>query len=433
MTDPVLGALTLEIKEMHLPRAQELKQLPVTLVVDDVLPDDYVERKNENDAWGRLWITLPTNLDPDLPLHWDRDLTEVEGQNPHYYYEKVSREREEELNVNGNVTVTYAFIIKSRDNKELMPTKSESIWIKVSYHNWEEDSYGDAVATTEHSFTRVDGVPNEAPANVTLTPRHHRIHVSWDAKDKISYNNEQESFSPTGVLAIVAEQSQEPISLAAAAMLFRPAAAGGDVPLSRDTSCDLLPDCALDCAGGEIYFDFTKIKSIPALRHSRFFAGHEGVVHDLTPGSSYHIMLQYFPDGVARSVCLTTIPTENLTLMELNDEKKAEREDLRCFIATAVWGRSEVIDHLRWFRDRFLQTNTWGQAFVAAYYRHSPAMADAISSNEPLQVFTRILLLIPLTFVLALKYPLMALLFICTLCLVARRKVKLRYPSYRHS
>ena len=62
-----------------------------------------------------------------------------------------------------------------------------------------------------------------------------------------------------------------------------------------------------------------------------------------------------------------------------------------CFIATAAWGSwmDPHVMSLRDFRDRVLMPNAPGRAFVALYYRHSPAVAGFISRHEALRAATR--------------------------------------------
>ena len=65
-----------------------------------------------------------------------------------------------------------------------------------------------------------------------------------------------------------------------------------------------------------------------------------------------------------------------------------------CFIATAAYGTEMEgkIDILRAFRDKHLMTNTVGRAFVAAYYKYSPPVAEYIAGHERLRSLTRMLL-----------------------------------------
>ena len=67
----------------------------------------------------------------------------------------------------------------------------------------------------------------------------------------------------------------------------------------------------------------------------------------------------------------------------------------RCFIATAAYGSpfEAHVSILRKFRDTFLLTNPMGKAFVEAYYRHSPPVADVIADNDSLRAMVRMALL----------------------------------------
>ena len=79
-----------------------------------------------------------------------------------------------------------------------------------------------------------------------------------------------------------------------------------------------------------------------------------------------------------------------------------------CFIATAAWGswmHPHVVS-LRRFRDEVLMPIAPGRAFVAAYYRYSPPVADLIEEYPLLRAATRAALT-PL--VLTVAHPGMAL------------------------
>lgn len=68
---------------------------------------------------------------------------------------------------------------------------------------------------------------------------------------------------------------------------------------------------------------------------------------------------------------------------------------LYCFIATASYGVNNgegVVGLLCDFRDKVLLTNPLGEAFVKAYYKLSPPIADVIAESEPLRAAVRVAL-----------------------------------------
>ena len=72
-------------------------------------------------------------------------------------------------------------------------------------------------------------------------------------------------------------------------------------------------------------------------------------------------------------------------------EKNVPQQGGSCFIATAAYGSAMApeVELLRKFRDRHLMTNAPGRAFVAFYYRYSPALAEAIRPHDSLRAIVR--------------------------------------------
>lgn len=66
-----------------------------------------------------------------------------------------------------------------------------------------------------------------------------------------------------------------------------------------------------------------------------------------------------------------------------------------CSIATLTFGTDleSKTDVLRAFRDKYLVSNPLGKAFISAYYKHSPPIADYIAEHGWLTRLVRVLLL----------------------------------------
>ncbi len=98
-----------------------------------------------------------------------------------------------------------------------------------------------------------------------------------------------------------------------------------------------------------------------------------------------------------------------------------------CFIATAAYGSymSDEVMVLREFRDKYLLTNDYGKAFVKAYYKYSPPIADVIKENEFMKTVTRVFLT-PVVMGIAYSYQsltiFIALLFAAIALRVRRKK-----------
>lgn len=118
---------------------------------------------------------------------------------------------------------------------------------------------------------------------------------------------------------------------------------------------------------------------------------------------------------IAGQVCKT--PSEVVGLLE----------DKHCFISTAAFGSdmAKEVQTFREFRNEFLLTNSWGRAFVKAYYDISPAIADVIAHHDTLKTATRATLYPFLIFSsIALKYGILAAFLTLMVALILIFKVK---------
>ena len=86
---------------------------------------------------------------------------------------------------------------------------------------------------------------------------------------------------------------------------------------------------------------------------------------------------------------------KSVTPTQVVDEDRGGYSDSDCFIATSAYG-SPMEAHvrvLREFRDRFLNTNQVGKAFVKFYYTYSPPAADFIARHDCVRAIVRYILL----------------------------------------
>lgn len=94
---------------------------------------------------------------------------------------------------------------------------------------------------------------------------------------------------------------------------------------------------------------------------------------------------------------------ENAILVRFVSDMSIEGEELLtdnnmnlyCFIASASYGVNNgegVVGLLCDFRDNVLMTNPLGEAFVKAYYKLSPPIAEVIADSEPLKAAVRVAL-----------------------------------------
>jgi hypothetical protein len=91
-----------------------------------------------------------------------------------------------------------------------------------------------------------------------------------------------------------------------------------------------------------------------------------------------------------RSNTESIIPEEVVPFPNLPDQG-----DKRCFIATSAYSSNEApeITALRRFRDDYLLPHASGRRLVAAYYQHSPALAERLDRHPALKPVVRMLLM----------------------------------------
>jgi len=123
-----------------------------------------------------------------------------------------------------------------------------------------------------------------------------------------------------------------------------------------------------------------------------------------------------------RHVCSTNVYSADSNIVSAKSGGSSSGGGGDCFIATAAYGSylSPEVKTLREFRDNYLLRNPLGKAFVGAYYKVSPPIAEFISRHESLRLMTR-LVLTPVVY--SIKYPNIALVVILFgACLLSMRR-----------
>lgn len=120
------------------------------------------------------------------------------------------------------------------------------------------------------------------------------------------------------------------------------------------------------------------------------------------------------PQGVGRaagctvSITVSEVPTPKPTPTTTPIPKPPPPRQGACFIATAAYGTSTVVelDTLRGFRDDVLLQNSLGSQLVAVYYEISPPLADFISEHEVFRTLVREFLVDPIVWLVEATEPL---------------------------
>jgi len=137
------------------------------------------------------------------------------------------------------------------------------------------------------------------------------------------------------------------------------------------------------------------------------FSGSQTTIANLENGQTYHVAIRaYDPAGNkgAFSKTVTGVPQDRTDFYEAY--RKAGGTDAGfdgggyCFIATAAYGTYDhkYVKVLRDFRDKFLLTNGPGSAFVAWYYKNSPAWANWLKKSPNAKFAAKVVLLPTIAF-----------------------------------
>ena len=260
---------------------------------------------------------------------------------------------------------------------------------------------GTKVQSGETELQRKIVVANQAPAGLIAIGSEQALTLSWNKDATIAYQSENFGIgtaeAPGEGVIVLMRRGSNITSLPAKGF------SGSSTPDTDGLTCTVDLDAGsgnscITCPGTSTYLDVSEIETLASSdlkiksssATSVAFTGLENEVE-------YVAAAVYQPDGIKQSACLVGVPTEDLTLSELNGEKKATPTKFHCFIATAAYGSplNKNLKSFRWLRDEVLRKSTVGTKFVNWYYRTSPPVARYISAHPAAAAFTRGLLWVP--------------------------------------
>jgi hypothetical protein len=144
-----------------------------------------------------------------------------------------------------------------------------------------------------------------------------------------------------------------------------------------------------------IYFSGEIFDSDVYYKYDRINGWSDYSAHTTYSGDSQSVILELKDggygdsDGVANGIIVD--PGGISAITDNNTVSSESGGTSGCFIATAAFGSKfeKHVQLLRRFRDLYLMPNSIGRAFVRAYYRYSPPMANFIATHDTLRMMVR--------------------------------------------
>lgn len=212
--------------------------------------------------------------------------------------------------------------------------------------------------------------------------------------------------APTGVqVLLVPNMSAAPIAFPTKVYVADPVAD----PTITDNGCTIATTdnttCTINCSGTGASYTLALDQTLPP-------GGQKQTVTNLYEQQAvnfsnltiddgpYGLIYSYLPEGTGVG-CSLASPSDAVTFLQVETGNVPKEGDPSCFIATAAYGSplDSRIDALRWFRDSYLITNDIGRAFVKAYYRNSPPLANWIAERPNVRTVVRGALWLPVVLI----------------------------------
>jgi hypothetical protein len=312
--------------------------------------------------------------------------------NLHFYVRQFNPFTETQVETNNWTYVYYLEVVETVGGELKSKVKDGKLTVSAAFYLGDESK---TVADKEVFLQQETYVVDDTPAFTEGTPvigTMKSLIISWETPDSVKVSGGSADTRAATTINVYLVNPEAFPSGTLPAKKFDPEATEGDA----DASCDFIAPLGEggECVtcGESVYLDATRIADLDGVevRTVKVKDG-QTTIAGLTNGKRYQVFLQYEPDGLGVTSCLSGVPSPNFSLTELNGEGEARVVDVRCFIATAAYGTPlhGDLDLFRAFRDRTLLKLPGGQKVVDAYYQYGPAAADFVAAHPKLKAGVR--------------------------------------------
>lgn len=279
----------------------------------------------------------------------------------------------------------------------------KTINFMIGFWRWSPSENGyvkDSVSATI-PVTTVYAAPNEVPEITSVTAANRSLKIKWNAATSTVYSDSRSRTSPNLYIILIEKDGLQTIDFSNQSYVANLDGSGSGSD-SQAGGCVLDPsqtDC-LSCAEANAYLDYKSMTERAAASAGSIVVSSVSAakgaleIAKLDPEKTYVAFMQ-FDRGLKRSQCTSGQPILDVTMAEANGEGDAGYGSPSCFIATAAFGSKlhPYVGLLRWFRDRYLLTTSFGRVFVAEYYRYGEHYAKYVAQSAVLKLIAQGLLL----------------------------------------
>lgn len=247
------------------------------------------------------------------------------------------------------------------------------------------------------------GIPLKAP-EFSVTPEHQSLRIRWKGGQSVPHSTptgQETNFVPDELLVMQFDATDRHIALKAVRF-------GKEDLTEIDCYYEGSQQECIQCPDAEgMPFSILPDQDQDSPATFRILKNNEqssAISLPATADEQYIVAMQYV-NGIKQSLCIPGKAIRTLTMTEANGEAAGELQDVRCFIATAVYGSPQhpYTRAFRWGRDTFLMPSKAGQKLVRFYYEKSPQWASAIADSSLMKKLFRMILFIPAVILMGLQ------------------------------